>query len=237
MQQKLASNIRQPKEHITIYGKTFIAHPSGALIWPNEQALIVADPYLRSSAGINLEQQGADRYTAGAILSKIEKLILAYPIKTVIVIGQGFRRLDDPYHIDTTDITTLYNLQKRTEWIWVYGRTAVDLPHRVGGLRVVSYPKANLTFRAKPATVSVTHEIAAGTFPMAKVTVNARIEQHPCFVSNGKRLLMPAFGGNLAVHNILDDEFVPYFGYDRQNVQIINEYNTEPVTPDRLLAS
>ena len=202
-----------------------------------------------------------NNHTAGDAkikLNTIKTLIKTYPIKEVIALGHSFRRLDDPYHLDANDLNTLYNMQKQVQWIWAAGPNSRAYPNLVGGLRMVKYQQNGFVFQAHPRKLPVSFEIAAGTYPMARLK-EARLketrlqEAHvrsphssdpqlsndqqfclPCFVTNSKRLLMPAFGGTIAAKNILSDEFLPYFGCDDLTIQVIDKYKTFPIPKDLL---
>jgi hypothetical protein len=136
----------------------------------------------------------------------------------------------------------------------VAGGMARHLPSLVGGIRASSFNHANFDFRAKPRDVPVAHEIAGGMYPMAKISAShpsvpsATQQPHisrtmqenepafPCFVSNGKRLIMPSFGGKLCAHNILSDTFLPFFDYEELFVQAVDQYRTFPLPRGALAA-
>ncbi len=246
METQLLQQVIHTEEHIHLCGKDFYAHPTGALIWPAEETLVVADTYLRSGYVLNALMAGANKSFATSIIKSIEGLISTHSIKQVIALGRVFRRLDDTYHLDTEDLTRLYAIQKKVDWIWVAGPMARQLPNLVGGIRAAHYSHADIHFCANPKRSDTTNEISAGMYPMARTEpikfnpiTNEELEGEgtkPCFVSNGKRLLMPAFGGKLGAKNILGDEFLPLFGYDDLLIQVVDSYKTYPVPHHALLA-
>lgn len=250
MAQPLQHQVNYSQEELILCDHKFIAHPSGALIWLTAETLIVADLYLRSGFTWSVMTQLGTKTQASNQINTIKTLINTYPIKQVIALGRSFRRLDDPYHLDNHDLNTLYNLQKQVDWLWVAGPMARQYPSLVGGIRLVKYEQQNFIFRAMPRKVPVSHEIAAGMYPMVKIakesagqsqinqqdTTNPDIISAPAFVTNRKRLLMPAFGGKLAARNLLGDEFLPILGYDDLMVQVMDKFRTYPVSKTALLA-
>lgn len=255
MIQPLHLPISQPEKALTLCGESFHTHPTGALLWPAENTLILSDLYLQSGAKWSVLRNLGNQTQAAVQFQAINALIEAYNINEVIAIGRSFRRLDDPYHLASDDLTTLYRLQKRVGWTWVAGQMARAYPPLVGGLRVAAHQVKGLTFRAEPKRQPTSHEIAGGMYPMATIVSSAtgkppasRTERAqsthgtppktlPCYVSNGQRLMLPAFGGQLAARNILGDEFLPLFGYDELNIEVIDNYNTYPVAKNLLIAS
>ena len=48
--------------------------------------------------------------------------------------------------------------------------------------------------------------------PAARLSMYGYTIRRPCFVGNGRRLVMPAFGAFAGGLNVLDDAFQPLFG-------------------------
>jgi hypothetical protein len=48
--------------------------------------------------------------------------------------------------------------------------------------------------------------------PAAKLSLYGTSIRRPCFVGNGRRIIMPAFGAFTGGLNVLDDAFLPLFG-------------------------
>lgn len=242
MAEYLLRELNRQQEHLPLCGRDFIADPSGALIWPEEATLIVSDLYLRSGTTLSAVMQRGPKSQASELLLAIRNLINIHESRQVIAIGRPFRRLDDPYHIHGDDLNILYEMQKRVDWIWVAGSMSRHLPSLVGGIRAASFNHANFDFRAQPRSVPVAYEIAGGMYPMAKLIRDqsgpAYQEEltYPCYVSNGKRLIMPAFGGKLCARNILSDEFLPFFDYEDLKIQAVDQYKTFPLPRHSLAA-
>ena len=70
--------------------------------------------------------------------------------------------------------------------------------------------------------------------PAAKLSLHGHTFRRPCFVSNGLRLVMPAFGTFTGGLNILDTAFEPLFGNEGLAVWMLGQEGLYPVAP-RLL--
>ena len=99
----------------------------------------------------------------------------------------------------------------------------MDLGHRQprsqdrSGLGGTSSPKSTSTASrcaTMPRRVRATHEIAGHLHPAARLSLHGTSLRRPCFVGNGLRLVMPAFGAYAGGLNILDVAFEPLFGDD-----------------------
>jgi hypothetical protein len=71
---------------------------------------------------------------------------------------------------------------------------------------------AGLTFRHEPLPGAQPGEVAGHLHPAAKVTSGRATIRRRCFVTDGTRLVLPAFGAFTGGLNILDEAFAPLFG-------------------------
>jgi hypothetical protein len=95
---------------------------------------------------------------------------------------------------------------------------------RVGGL----------SLRHAPRSGRVPHEIAGHMHPAARVWLHGCAIRRPCFVSNGLRIVLPAFGAYTGGLNVLDPAFEPLFGNDGMSVWMLGQEGLYPVA-SRLL--
>jgi metallophosphoesterase superfamily enzyme len=65
--------------------------------------------------------------------------------------------------------------------------------------------------------------------PAAKLSMYGYTLRRPCFVGNGLRLVMPAFGTYAGGLNILEDPFEPLFGHDGMHVWMLGQEGLYPV--------
>ncbi|MEL7047447.1 MAG: phosphoesterase, partial [Pseudomonadota bacterium] len=81
----------------------------------------------------------------------------------------------------------------------------------------------------EPTLGIATHEIAGHLHPAAKLNRNGFSVRRPCFIGNGLRLVMPAFGAYTGGLNVLDDAFTPLFGTDGLKVWMMGQEGLYPV--------
>jgi metallophosphoesterase superfamily enzyme len=65
--------------------------------------------------------------------------------------------------------------------------------------------------------------------PAARISIYGTSLRRPCFVGNGLRLILPAFGAYTGGLNVLDDAFLPYFDDDGLSVWIMGEEGLYPI--------
>ena len=126
-------------------------------------------------------------------------------------------------------------LQEDREWIWLTGNHDDRIADVFGG-RVCSELKiAGIRLRHQPAPGCVTHEIAGHMHPAARISMHGYVIRRPCFVANGRRLVMPAFGAFAGGLNVLDEAFHPLFGDGGMAVWMLGQAGLFPVAT-RLLS-
>src|SRR5262249_50876053 len=103
---------------IAVAGTTLIADCAGALYWPQENILAVADLHLEKGSSFAARGVLLPPYDTGATLARLAALIARYAPRTVIALGDSFHDGDGPGRIAAGDRTALLALQRGRDWIW-----------------------------------------------------------------------------------------------------------------------
>lgn len=222
---------RQP---ISICGRSFLADVSGALYWPGEDILIVADLHLEKGSAFAARGVMLPPYDTAATLERMAATLDAYPASTVLCLGDSFHDCGAADRMSPVDRETLAILQEDREWLWLNGNHDPVIDEGLGGRVLDEITISGLTFRHAPTAGPVTHEIAGHLHPAARVSFHGHVIRRPCFVGNGMRLVLPAFGTYAGGLNVLDDAFAPLFGHDGLSVLVLGQEGLYPIAP-RLL--
>jgi metallophosphoesterase superfamily enzyme len=206
--ERLAFDDFQDQE-ISVCGKLFRADMSGALYWPSEDALIVADLHLEKGSSLAKRGQLVPPYDTRETLQKLATAIDRYDAGTVIALGDSLHDVEASGRIGLEELEILRIMQDDREWIWVTGNHDPKVDERLGG--------------------SVIAEIAGHLHPAAKLSMHGYTLRRPCFVGNGRRLVLPAFGTYTGGLNILTDPFEPLFGNDGMHVWMLGQEGLYPV--------
>jgi DNA ligase-associated metallophosphoesterase len=214
---------------LSLCGKSFRAHMSGALYWQAEKALIVSDLHLEKGSHFAARGQMLPPYDTRETLRKLASVIDMYDAETVIALGDSLHDAHAASRIDGADLETLRILQDNRDWIWVTGNHDPEIAPILGGYVLPGLTVEGITLRHDPRIGAVTHEIAGHLHPAARLVVHGTALRRPCFVSNGLRLVMPAFGAYTGGLNILDIAFEPLFGSDGMAVWMLGQEGLYPV--------
>lgn len=224
-----------PAADVTLHfaGARFVPLPSGALFWPAENALLVADLHLEKFSSYARRGSMLPPYDTGQTLRRLEADLAATGAAEVIALGDSFHRDEGTSTLLDADRLRLMALLGRTRWIWISGNHDAA-PHALGGLCVDALERgglrlAHLPKRGQPGLV------AGHLHPAAHVAMYGRSVRRRCFVHDGTLMVLPAYGSGTGSLNILSPAFAGLFEWSRLEVAMIGRDRIYPVSPKRLV--
>jgi uncharacterized protein len=188
-----------------------VGDPAGALYWPERGLLAVADLHLEKGSSFAARGVLLPPYDTAATLARVARLIASYAPRIVVALGDSFHDGGGPRRIGDADRSALAALQRGREWIWIAGNHDPEPPDGVGGSFVETFVCGPIVFRHAPAANACDGEIAGHLHPIARVTQRGRTTCRRCFASDGRRLVMPAFGAYAGGLNVRDEAFARVF--------------------------
>jgi len=197
---------------IAVAGTPLIADPAGALYWPDERLLAVADLHLEKGSAFAARGVLLPPYDTTATLARLAKLIEHYSPALVVASGDSFHDGGGPARMPEVSRAALAVLQRGRDWLWLAGNHDPDPPQGVGGRVAAELAIGSLTFRHEPSPHGADGEIAGHLHPSARVAQRGRGVARRCFAADAKRMVMPAFGAYAGGLNIRDRAFVALFG-------------------------
>ncbi len=196
----------------TLVGVTLALDPAGAIYWPDEKLLAVADLHLEKGSAFAARGVLLPPYDTAATLARLARLIERYQPQLVIALGDSFHDGGGPARMSAMSRAALTALQRGRDWVWIAGNHDPDPAENIGGRFADAVALGALTFRHQPATKHSDGEIAGHLHPLARVARRGRAVSRRCFASDGKRLVMPAFGAYAGGLNVRDRAIVSVFG-------------------------
>lgn len=215
--------------HLMICGKQLVADMSGALYWPAERALIVADLHLEKASAYAARGTMLPPYDTRATLERLAAVVERTQPELVVALGDSLHDCAGAARIARADRDALAILQEGRRWIWVRGNHDPVIAAELGGEVVDGVTLGGLRLVHEPTIGRATHEIAGHLHPAARVSVYGHTIRRPCFVGNRLRLVLPAFGTFTGGLNVLDDAFLPLFGTDGFDAWILGQEGVYPV--------
>jgi DNA ligase-associated metallophosphoesterase len=220
---------------LVVNGVRLVADTCGALIWPDAATLAVADLHLEKGSAYARRGTLLPPYDSRATLDSLTALIARERPRRVICLGDSFHDLEAAERIDPGDAIRLADLTKSVEWIWVLGnhdpKPSKDAPWT--GRVETNVTLGALTFRHEAAPQNGTGEVSGHFHPKAAIHTRARRVTGRCFVSDGRRLILPAFGAYAGGLDVLDPAISGLFGGGFQ-AYLIGRTTVRPFPRDRL---
>ncbi len=200
---------------IELMGEPVSLRPSGALWIEREGALVAGDLHLEKGSSYARGGQLLPPYDTLATLDRLQAEIAALNPRLVVLLGDSFH---DPQAVDRLhpeDARRLIDLAAGRTLIWAEGNhdtrrgeTALGaLPGEVVG----SLALGPLMLRHDPLPGAQPGEVSGHLHPCAKLVAAQRGVRRRAFATDGRRLILPAFGAYAGGLNICDPAFAGLF--------------------------
>jgi DNA ligase-associated metallophosphoesterase len=175
-------------------GETFVASLEGALHWPSQKALLVADLHLEKASWFARLGQFLPPYDSVATLSALAALVKSTGARKLYCLGDSFHdrfgcdRLPDQARALLLEMTT--NL----DWTWILGNHDPGFADHCGGRLVEEMKVAGIILRHEADRNDARPEMSGHFHPKYRVNVRGRHVSRRCFVASSTKLILPAFG-------------------------------------------
>ncbi|MDE2464175.1 MAG: ligase-associated DNA damage response endonuclease PdeM [Alphaproteobacteria bacterium] len=185
--------------------------PSGALWWDARRTLVLADIHFEKGSSYARYGLFLPPYDSRAMLTRIARLQQYYQPQRVIALGDSFHDAGAEARLGGDERADLEAIVGAQEWIWIAGNHDPRPPAWLNGRFEVELEDGNLLFRHDPSLVASAGEIAGHLHPCHTIHRQGRAVRRRCFVSDGLRLVMPAFGAYAGGLDLRDDVFIRMF--------------------------
>jgi DNA ligase-associated metallophosphoesterase len=199
-------------EGLDVGGAALVTDCEGALYWPDQRLLAVADLHLEKGSGFASRGSLLPPYDTADTLCRLARVVARYAPRTVVALGDNFHDGGGGNRIAPSDRTALAGLQSGREWIWIAGNHDPRPMAGVGGEHLEVLKLGMLTFRHAPSLDVAGGEISGHLHPVAVVVARGRGLRRRCFISNAARMVMPAFGAYAGGLNVRHRAFAAIFG-------------------------
>lgn len=203
---------------IDLNGERLVLDVSGALWWPARAMLVFSDIHLEKGSSFAMRGQMLPPYDTRTALKRMQAVVARHAPKTIMSLGDAFHDRDAAERLDADERAMLSRLSQGADWIWITGNHDPAPPSWLGGEIVEEYRLGGLVFRHEPGVFHLPGEIAGHLHPCTTVTMRGRSLRRRCFVADGARMVLPAFGayaGGLdlwepAIHALFQGAFGAY---------------------------
>lgn len=185
---------------VTIAGQTVLIDHSGTALLPETGDLLVADLHLEKGSAFAARGQAMlPPYDTLETLRRLDKVIARLQPIRVICMGDTLHDLAGETRMSEGARKHLAQMVGGQDWIWIAGNHDPVPPTGFGGSAVEELQVGDLLLRHDTARSSVAAipagEVIGHYHPKAAVRARGRRISGRCFVTDGRLLILPAFGG------------------------------------------
>jgi uncharacterized protein len=184
--------------------ETFFATPAGALHWPAQEALLVADLHLEKASWFARLGQFLPPYDSDATLSALAREIEHTGATKLYCLGDSFHDRFGCDRLSPSARALLQGLTARLQWTWILGNHDPGFTDHCGGQVEKEVEVAGIILRHEAVSSEPRAEISGHFHPKLRVHLRGRQVSRRCFVSSASKIIMPAFGsltGGLDAHH------------------------------------
>jgi uncharacterized protein len=192
-------------------GAEAMMRASGALWLPTARALLAADLHLEKGSAYARRGQMLPPYDTRETLARLTSEVDALNPDLIVLLGDTFHDRNGEDRLCPRDAADLTGLAAGRSLIWVVGNHDANGPRHLPGEVVDEMTLTGLLLRHEPAPGPAPGEVAGHLHPAARVAAPRGTVRRRCFVTDGDRMILPAFGAYAGGLNIRDQAFAGLF--------------------------
>lgn len=181
-------------EELRLVGAPANGRGGGALYWPREQALLVADLHLEKASFYAKNGQMLPPYDSRETLERLALAIRETGARRVIALGDNFHDNDGLHRLEPHAAGMLAALTRAMDWVWIVGNHDPSLEKSVGGEVVQEAELNGVILRHKARPGETAPELSGHFHPKLVVATRGRRISRACAVASERRIILPAFG-------------------------------------------
>jgi DNA ligase-associated metallophosphoesterase len=175
-------------------GQNFLASPDGALFWPSQNALLVADLHLEKASWFARLGQFLPPYDSHATLAALARLVESSRATKIYCLGDSFHDRFGCDRLPAAARSLLLALTSSLDWTWILGNHDPGFADHCGGRLAEVEVVAGITLRHEAIQGDPAPEISGHFHPKLRVNMKGRSVSRRCFIASDTKLILPAFG-------------------------------------------
>jgi hypothetical protein len=174
-------------------GERLMLDPAGALVWPAQRLLAVADLHLEKGSAAALRGSLLPPWDTRVTLDRLAALLRRHAPRIVVALGDSFHDSQGAARLPPAEAGRLAAMAEAAAFVWVRGNHDPAPAEGIGGVSAAEWRAGPLVFRHE-AAAGATGEISGHFHPKAQVPVRGTSVSRACFVADGRRVMLPALG-------------------------------------------
>ena len=185
-------------------GETFVPSPAGALFWPAQEALLVADLHLEKASWFARLGQFLPPYDSHATLTTLAREVERTGATGLYCLGDSFHDRFGCDRLSAPSRELLTSFTDKLDWTWIIGNHDPGFADHCGGRIEQEVEIAGIILRHEAVQDEQRPEMSGHFHPKFRMHLRGRHVSRRCFVVSATKIILPAFGsltGGLDAHH------------------------------------
>ena len=179
---------------LSFSGRNFLVLPSGALFWPEQKALLVADLHLEKGSWFARFGQMLPPYDSQATIQWVDDDVAATGAQAVWCLGDSFHDSFGCDRLPSAARDHLTALTSAVDWVWITGNHDAGMIDHCGGRIAVETVVDGLVLRHEAEADETRPELSGHFHPKLRLKARGRRVSRRCFVASDRKMILPAYG-------------------------------------------
>jgi DNA ligase-associated metallophosphoesterase len=175
-------------------GQQFLATSDGALFWPSQNALLVADLHLEKASWFARLGQLLPPYDSHATLTALERDIDRSGAIRLYCLGDSFHDRFGCDRLPQSARDLLTAMTGRLDWVWITGNHDSGFIDHCGGRIAEEVHVGGIVLRHEAVATDPSPEMSGHYHPKLRIAMKGRHVSRRCFVASTSKLILPAYG-------------------------------------------
>lgn len=175
-------------------GERWLASPEGALYWPRQSVLLVADLHMEKASFFAAHGQPLPPYDSRETMTRLERVVARWGPAEIWCLGDSFHDPSGQARLDPVAEAMLVRLAEGRRWLFIAGNHDGLPDGRWGASSVEERHCAGLVFRHIHDPADPRPQVSGHFHPKVRIVGAGRSIRRPCFVQAECALILPAFG-------------------------------------------
>lgn len=212
---------------------------AGALWLPRTRTLALGDLHLEKGSSRARRGELLPPYDTRHTLDRLDRELARLEPSTLVLMGDSFHDPRAAARLLPDDAVRIAALARPRRLVWIEGnhdvRRGMSALDAMPGETLVELEVEGLTLRHDPLPGLRPGEVCGHLHPAARVSAAGRAVRRKCFLTDGERLILPAFGAYTGGLNALDGAFGGLFAR-APLAAVLGDDKVRPIPPSALLA-
>lgn len=166
----------------------------GALHWPAQEALLVADLHFEKASAFARKGRLLPPYDSGETLARLIEALALTGARRVICLGDSFHDAGGPDRLPDGPRAALRALTTSLDWLWITGNHDDRAGAALGGRVMAEARIGGLVLRHEADGQDAAPEMSGHFHPKVIVTHRGRRIVRRCFAVSASKIILPAYG-------------------------------------------